>query len=598
MSMLREPAVSQDGTEQSALVNSSNRSLDGCSIPIQYYSLNENSDSPLADKSGFNEPLGSRHFLYDVNVEYSPGGNCTYHPSSRFNFKMKFLPYMITNNFRKSSITSSDSSISDCHPVAQDDPFCNGSVSEIKPVDVTNATCAFLGKSEFVPSNQLGHSRVSLELTSAKLSQPIAQPAIPVRQSFVKLSTQPNPTVNNDNQVRNNIPLDKQQNSSCNGVDFIRRRSAPPQPSSPLSSRRFVNYTLLIKTIPGIDKNPAVIERRFSDFLDLYQRIKGYRLYGKSIDYYINFPKKVYMGNFSLNNIAERSIEFTRLLELCMTNNQLLWSTPFISFLIDKELKESHRLLLFGEPEDAQVTIETVYHILQKLYLNQVQSNLSANSSLISSNNLIDQIGEQSSPSLSTERSLATNSSSNETISVECDLSSNSNNQDNPSPKNPSYCLGSDLESLSNLKTTLICLNQRILVTFCMLFLSYMRNEHFDELARAVEHFCQLISYQEYMISLINTHHYITLRSCLLFLMNVNRDDIISDSKRSWLKAKLEDVDAAYADIENNLMGADGSKRAHGKNRLSTSSSANRVIKGDLVALLRNRNFCNFQDDF
>lgn len=599
--------VGQDGMTQSAdHVNNNQLTINGCSTLAEEFSPLQIDNSPQSEELEFNEPLGYQDFLYDVKVEYSSGGNCTYQPSSRFNFKMKYLPYMIPNHFRKSSLASSDSSISESQIQARDESLFSNPTTDVKPVDVTNATCAFLGNSEYVPSSQFEKRRVSLELISAKLSQSVTQPKIPLRQSFVSLTSeqaQHNPTIANNSrpdrhQINSSIPsVDYQQNNSSPSTNFIRRRTTPPQPSSPLSSRKFVNYTLLIKTIPGLDKHPAVIERRFSDFLDLYQRLKDFKLHGKTIESSINFPKKVYMGNFSLNNIAERSIEFTRLLEICLTNDQVLRSSPFISFLLDKELRESHRLLLFGEPEDVQITIETVYHILQKLYLNQLQSNLSPNSSPISLNNSVDNISEQSSPSLSTERSIATNSSSNETISVECDLSNSSTNPDNPSPRNLSCSATSDVGSLTNSKCSLISLNQRILVTFCMLFLTYLKSDQYGELNQAVECFCQLISYQEYTTSLLNTHHYKTLRACLLFLMNINKERIIDESRRSWLKSKLEDIDAAHADLDSTLGEADKLKTVNGNSRISRGSAANRITKSDLTALLRNRNFCVFQDD-
>lgn len=553
----------------------------------------------------FNEPLGYQNFLCDVNIEYSLGGNCAHYPSNRLTFKMKCLPYMISDHFRKSSIASSDSSTSDCHAV-QDDLMCNS--PSVRPIDVTNISCAFLGNSDFVPTSKLSQRRVTLELIAAKLSQSVP-PGIPARPSFSSLNE-----VRQTNSYKSSEPLNyteryrtqsnqDYQHSQSRDASDLHHSPRQTQVAPSLTSKRFVNYTLLIKTTPGLDKQPAVIERRFSDFLDLYQGLRRRKSHERLVNQYVNFPKKIYMGNFSLSNIAERSIEFSKLLELCMTNEDILWSVPFISFLLDKELKEAHRLLLFSEPETVQAVIETVYHIIQKLYVDQIRSDISTNSSSISLNNL----GDQNSPTSSSDRTSNIHSSGNDTISFEVEYPQNLDAANDVSNlQNRSEGGTSDGESTSCSRDSIVPLNQRILVTFCILFLAYHRGEQYSELKSAIESFSRMISSQDYLASVIGTHHYTTLRACLLFLMNVNREDVVDDNRRIWLKRKLEDVDAAFADINESSINTNGiyqdGRSLNNVNRqvarqrmfIGNTTLANRITKSDLTTLLTARNFCTF----
>lgn len=556
------------------------------------------------------EPLGSQHFLYDVNIEYSPGGSRQSSlAGNRHSFKLRCLPYMVLKGcdeglFYKNSVASSESSICD------DDSILNSEPKHV--VDVTKATCAFLGNSDYVPNNNYSNRRVVLELISAKLSQSTTTFNVPANTSLGSLIEHSSP--------RNNgiSPTLRQNNTYSSPIrHHDTNNSTPthsPSPSSPLSSsssKRFVNYTLLIKTTPGLDKRPAVIERRFSDFLLLYQGLKSNESCSKIVDKYVTFPKKVYMGNFSLTNIAERSIEFTRLLNLCMTSTNLLWSDPFISFLLDKELKEAHRLALCGDPDDVQVLIETAYHIEQKLYLNIARSRNNNNNNNSNSSISLDSY----TGTITSGQYLPSSPSGGPQIVNSPSIESNSD-QNRPLSTNPSsspdmsVCgISQELDSASQTKDGFnsMTLNQRLLVTFCILFLTYYRGERYPELKLAVQEFSQLISSQEYLDSMVNTRHHMTLRACLLFLMNINQGNIIDDDRRLWLKRKLEEIDGSIADLRDStsnhsFMDNDNSsfsqspknKRCNGEQMNGTSIY--RVTNGDLTSLLRDRNFCSFQD--
>lgn len=573
----------------------------------------EISNDDVLDDGGC-EPLGYQHFLYDVNIEYSPGGNKSSSANNKHCFKMKYLPYMVERN-NKTQLEphvkfSYSNDIDNCDHQKDNNNTDNLCKSQMH-IDVAKETCAFLGNSEYVPSIKFKRRRVVLELISAKLSQSTTY-NIPANSSFTNLAAlAENPQSSDISLINQQIITNNQSlngTNTNNSVSNISSQSVTSSPSS-LTSKKYVNYTILIKTAPGLDNHPAVIERRFSDFLLLYQGLKRHEAYARVVDKYVTFPKKIYMGNFSLAKIAERSVEFTRLLSLCMSRTNLLWSVPFVSFLIDKELKEAHRLSLFGDPDDVQALIETAYYIEQKLYLGGIQASRDNSSSscsldLSSSNN-----NGRYSPLFSNGRFFMIQSPSNETISAD---SNNSNahipiSTDPGSSPNQSICDTSDLDSISHDMTSL---NQRILVTFCMLFVVYCRGNNYPELKQAVQDFNHLISSQEYIDSLINTRHYISLRACLLFLMNLNQGNVIDESTRLWLKRRLEDIDGAHAELDSisistqnttdhNDVSTNSSKNrkynVNGGDDVSRSST-NRVTKKDLTSLLRDRNFCSFQD--
>lgn len=605
----------------------------------------------------FSEPLGCQHFLYDVNIEYSPGGKRSSSIGSKHSFKLKNLPYMVHKSHlnsdednpqdehdRRDSIASSTNSSNCCE--SDGNTTQNDFTSNARHVDVTKATCAFLGNSDYVPNHIFGRRKVVLELISAKLSQPTVfnVPANASYTNLVTLNEQQHPSIdlnstntNNNNGTPSSILSRRRRkdnfspNTSLGGIV-----NSETSPSSHSSSKRFVNYTILIKTIPGLDKHPALIERRFSDFLLLHQSLKNLETAGKLVDRYVTFPKKVYMGNFSLTNIAERSIEFSRLLNLCMTTTSLLWSAPFIAFLLDKELKEAHKLSLCGDPDDVQVLIETVYHIERKLYLRHTDRRLNANNnSSLSSISLDTSNGSATSsnatangysPLLTNGRS--TNGSNNNTntssdsLNYDKQISSNDpiTNESfylEQSDSNTSFqtnkCLDSDQSrhgvrnEMSDSSETiesvgLSALNQRVLVTFCMLFLTYYRGENYHELKVVVKEFSHLISSREYVDSIISTRYYMTLRACLLFLMNMNRGNIIDENQRLWLKRKLEDIDGTQADFAESINVQNGGQDPHLRIRRHSGAAVNggadlhRILtKGDLMSLVRDRNFCSFQ---
>lgn len=127
---------------------------------------------------------------------------------------------------------------------------------------------------------------------------------------------------------------------------------------------RHVSYTLLIKRVPGLETKPAVIERRYSDFLSFYTAIKKrYPLLLKEIP----FPKKILIGNFSADVIAERSLAFQAFLSYSLSIPEIRCSPEFATFLYYAELREAQRCLSTIHLEEAANILENVVFIQEKL---------------------------------------------------------------------------------------------------------------------------------------------------------------------------------------------------------------------------------------
>jgi hypothetical protein len=128
--------------------------------------------------------------------------------------------------------------------------------------------------------------------------------------------------------------------------------------------KKYVCYTILVKRVPGLETRPAVIDRRYSDFLQLYQSLKK-RFPRLLTDF--PFPKKTIVGNFTAEVITERSVAFQHLLAYCLSIRELRTTAEFSEFLFYPELKEAQRLLKAVQFEEASNILENVFFIQEKL---------------------------------------------------------------------------------------------------------------------------------------------------------------------------------------------------------------------------------------
>ncbi|XP_076331918.1 sorting nexin 21 [Tachypleus tridentatus] len=128
--------------------------------------------------------------------------------------------------------------------------------------------------------------------------------------------------------------------------------------------RKHVSYTIIIKRIPGLERQPGVLERRYSDFLLLFQAL---RTRYPALLTEFPFPKKALVGNFTAEVIAERSVAFHHLLTYAFSVKELRQTPELADFLYNRELREAHKLMKTGHFEDASVILENIFFVQEKL---------------------------------------------------------------------------------------------------------------------------------------------------------------------------------------------------------------------------------------
>ncbi|XP_021925072.1 sorting nexin-21 isoform X3 [Zootermopsis nevadensis] len=132
------------------------------------------------------------------------------------------------------------------------------------------------------------------------------------------------------------------------------------------NEKKHVAYTVMVRK-DGIqpDPNPAVIERRYSDFLELYESL---RHEFPSLMTHLTFPKKVLLGNFAPGVISERSAGFEALLEHIITEEKLRESSCLTSFLQGREQREARQWMVAQRYDQAIPLLENSFRLLNKLY--------------------------------------------------------------------------------------------------------------------------------------------------------------------------------------------------------------------------------------
>ncbi|KAH9409753.1 Phosphatidylinositol binding [Tyrophagus putrescentiae] len=160
-----------------------------------------------------------------------------------------------------------------------------------------------------------------------------------------------------DNTIESSTPRRSQYRIS---FEIIRAKTVTPQNGA----GKYVSYTILIKRSPGLETQPALINRRYSDFLSFYKAIRQrHPLLLKDF----SFPRKNFIGNFSAQVIAERSLAFQEFLAYCLSVPEIRSSKEFFAFLYYPELQEAKRCLLNIQLEEAASLFENVHFILEKL---------------------------------------------------------------------------------------------------------------------------------------------------------------------------------------------------------------------------------------
>ena len=94
------------------------------------------------------------------------------------------------------------------------------------------------------------------------------------------------------------------------------------------------------------DPHPAVIERRYNEFLGLYNSLK--RKHPEAISSF-QFPKKALIGNFTPEMISVRSSRFEVFLTFIAGRKELKDSSVVSKFFQHREILEGLRLLQDGQ---------------------------------------------------------------------------------------------------------------------------------------------------------------------------------------------------------------------------------------------------------
>lgn len=143
----------------------------------------------------------------------------------------------------------------------------------------------------------------------------------------------------------------------------------PPNENSSNSIKKYVVYDVSIRQDTSIaDPNPTIIERRYTQFLSLYDNLR--RDFSNLMQTVV-FPKKVLVGNFSTDLIAERSAMFEKFLDYIVTVSALRDSQHFLEFLQGEELGRSCQLLDERRNEQAVPILENCFRLLNKIYLDR-----------------------------------------------------------------------------------------------------------------------------------------------------------------------------------------------------------------------------------
>jgi len=156
-------------------------------------------------------------------------------------------------------------------------------------------------------------------------------------------------------------------------------------------SRKYVAYTVLIKRVPGLDRSPAVIERRYSEFRNLYSGLK--RRHPEVMQDTV-FPKKTVLGNFKAEVIMNRSKLFEELLLHVYAVERLRISSDFADFLYNRDIKEAHDHLRRAKYDDALPILENAFFLQEKLLGEKHSSVLSTLCEIVASHNAAENIVE------------------------------------------------------------------------------------------------------------------------------------------------------------------------------------------------------------
>lgn len=132
----------------------------------------------------------------------------------------------------------------------------------------------------------------------------------------------------------------------------------------------FQTYTVKVyKNGQNVDEHPCFIERRYSEFLVMFLKL---RHEFPDLVSSFPFPKKVYTENFSPNVIAFRKASFEALLQLISEHEKMLESPTVLEFIQSKEISDILHLI---RSENYKEVGYVLFNYLLYLNLNNVLVN-------------------------------------------------------------------------------------------------------------------------------------------------------------------------------------------------------------------------------
>ncbi|KAK3579168.1 hypothetical protein CHS0354_022703 [Potamilus streckersoni] len=126
----------------------------------------------------------------------------------------------------------------------------------------------------------------------------------------------------------------------------------------------FVMYKILIVREGILDKAPSIIERRYSDLEKLNSSLR--KKYPK-IMRNVAFPKKLVIGNFTNETIAQRSRAFEQFLSHLEGLDSMRFTVEFAEFFYLLELKEAYKLICDDKYLEAVDLIQKCLPIQEKI---------------------------------------------------------------------------------------------------------------------------------------------------------------------------------------------------------------------------------------
>lgn len=156
-------------------------------------------------------------------------------------------------------------------------------------------------------------------------------------------------------------------------------------------SSKYVLYTIYLIRSGQLDRAPAAISRRYSDFERLNRRLRG--RFGCDMAG-IAFPRKRLRRNFTAETIAKRSRAFEQFLSHLHSIAEIRRSPEFLEFFFLQGLRAAQRLTCTGMYREALATWANAYRLQDRLGVCGSGRFLLTLAGLVVCHQELDQLGE------------------------------------------------------------------------------------------------------------------------------------------------------------------------------------------------------------